>query len=159
MVLPHTFNILDGKTKFSLTSPNKTSNVKYQSMWCQPALQEANLSVSLQSCVWLCVRPCVWVPVCVYESACVCMSVCAHVCLCVCACVHVCTWVRVYRQMYTYHTWVITAQNFPAIISRYKGHLMFRGVQEKGVVYPYSIIVPQNSITHQQTLEGNMSVV
>lgn len=105
-----------------VTSLTKTSNVKYQSTWCQPALQETNISVSLQSCVWVCV----------------CACLCAHVCLCVCA--HVCLCARTHMsvcvQVYTFHTWVITAQNFPAIISRYKDHVMFRCVQEKVCCLP-----------------------
>lgn len=105
-----------------VTSPTKTSNVKYQSTWCQPALQETNLSVSLQSCVW--VRVCA----CLCAHACAC--VCAHVCLCARTHVSACV------QVYTFHTWVITAQNFPAIISRYKDHLMFRCVQEKVCCLP-----------------------
>lgn len=75
---------------------------------------------------------------CVCECLCACVSVCAHVCFCVC--VHACLCARVYMsacvQMYTYHTCVITAQNFPAIISRFKGHLMFGCVQEKVCCLP-----------------------
>lgn len=75
----------------------------------------------------------------VYE--CVCVYVCECLCVCVCTvCVHACLCARVYMsacvQMYTYHTCVIPAQNFPAIISRYKGHLMFRCVQEKVCCLP-----------------------
>lgn len=80
------------------------------------------LSVSLQSCVWVCVCACL----CVHACACVC----AHVCLCARTHMSACV------QVYTFHTWVITAQNFPAIISRYKDHLMFRCVQEKVCCLP-----------------------